>query len=1149
MAATAAQAHPVGAMHDPDPGVDAARRGTSNPADDPTLPLHHHLASQTELASGVDATQPGTGSGSEHLTLLEQQQQGVGGTYSAGVEGSQQDPQVSAVQPEDAVPDDDVDFVLLNDDVLTSVSNATLVLLDGSDLERMAVLYQFPQFLEHCPDETLTIMVPEIGCYAVGWKENVQMAAAEALYFVVNMAVPEDVAKRIVVAALRIIQESESGEVFDAWGEILSMMLPQVKRADVQALVVPATVNRAVSHTVESRRLAARIIGSLNDTLTAEELETQFLSHALVLCDDHDPSVRAMIAQSLASLGTKLPLSISEAHLWPKLDRLMHDENPRVRAAAMRAVARTAEAHAGHCKTSRSFSTLLLPVFLRECSTAYDVAGTDLRTVDDDTYLMLEIFSEVYGYFLCAVSPLFESDEVWTDALNSLRRMVTCNGPTVRHWCAFNVPAVAYVCGRSRPEKIHGVVQALSSDTDVETRATLAAGIHETTALLADGPLRDEMLAAIAMLMTDQNPQVRMNSLRHFADILTLLSETGPLTAAPGGSRPSANDGKADSTNAGVAESVADEKSKKAAAGISLGTDAIVAGSGTSASCGAVSSGAMSAAGVAMTANYNNPNTTNNAAARQLDPIVSSLETMSHDSWRTQKLLAEQLEASARLIPQEMLCEHVAPLLFSMARESTYLVRKASMSALVSVIRYIPDVRRRDHILKHFRSEWARGKVYWTRLAYVDASEIALRVLSNKLFTQLFAAELLSLARDPVPNVRLRLARLMPQIATACGTKTAFVQAMDALLSDADDSDVVREARVAKKAIAVKPPRTFAEADEDAKKEAAEKHFFIQRQKRRGGTSGNTATAPGTVAPGATGSGAGASAGPSTGAITVSTKTGKGKKVSSSSSSGPKAATGKISEPEAGSTLPNGTVEVGSTSVLAESAPVDLAAADGSGTSRSSSKATVTAAAALGAATVAGATAATAAGSGGRSGRSNRDSASSPGASGKKSPASVVSSPVVGGDPGATKEGEGPRFIAQSRRNATAGVATPTGSKTEKSASSSSLSRKSSGTSGTGAPAASTASGRPASSEGKVSTGSRTGASGSRESSSKRASSRATSESAAGGVPVRAGGTGVSSGVTETTVPDSTTVHSSTGPKTPDGRQKKKGGGLCGCFG
>lgn len=663
------------------------------------------------------------------------------------------DPDAAAVDPSN------VEFVVLNDDVLTSVSSATFVLLDGSDLERLAVLFQFPQFLEHCPDDTLQIMVPEICRDAVRWKEEVQMAAAEALYFVVNMHIPEAVAKRIVIAALRIIQMSESGNVFDAWGEILSMMLPQVKRDDVLALVVPATVDRAASRTVESRRLAARIIGSLNDALTAKELEEQFLGQAIRLCDDHDPSVRAMIAQSLASVGAKLPLRISEKQLWPQLDVLMTDENARVRAAAMRAVARSAEAHKADALTSPSFKTMLLPTFLRECATASTVASSDLRTVDDDTYLMLEIFSEVYGYLLCAVHPLFSSEETWNTALNALRRMVTCNGPTVRHWCAFNVPAVAVVCGVERPEKIRGVVHALSADTDVETRATLAAGIHETARVLGNGELRDEILNSIANLMTDQNPQVRMNSLAHFSELITLLASGSPDSPH---SSPNAKD----------------------------------------------------------------------SPARELSPIFQSLETMSHDSWRTQELLAKQIDQCANRIPQDMLCEHVAPLLFQMARESTYLVRRASISALVSVVRFIPDVRRRDHILKHFRSEWARGKVYWTRLAYIDGSTVALNVLSNRLFTHLFASELLSLSRDPVANVRLRLTRLMADVALACGTKTAFKTAMESLINDPDE-EIRCEAELVRENISKMPARSPSDHAENATKEVAEKKFFIQRQRRK----------------------------------------------------------------------------------------------------------------------------------------------------------------------------------------------------------------------------------------------------------------------------------------------------------------------------
>lgn len=701
------------------------------------------MAQNENLVDGIDP----------HVDADEEQEGETAPTGGPGAYGDQQS-------------QDGVEFVVLNDDVLTSVTNATMVLIDGSDLERMAVLYQFPQFLEHCPDDSITIMVPVICNSAPDWKEDVQMAAAEALYFVVNIPLPEKVAKQIVVCALSIIQMSASGgEVFDACGEILSMMLPQVKREDVLELVVPATTERACASTPESRRLAARIIGSLNDSMTAEELEETFMRQALDLASDEDPSVRAMIAQSMAAVGSKLPLRVSEKHLWPKLKKLMKDQNARVRAAAMRAIARSAEAHKEHASRTNMYQTLLLPMFLAECSKASEVAATDLRSVDDDTYLMLEIFSEVYGYFLCAVSSLFRSEDTWTAALNTLRRMVTCNGPTVRHWCAFNMPAVASVCAEGRTDKIKGVVQALSVDSDVETRATLAAGIHETTRLLGNGPLREEIVQSISDLMTDSNLQVRMNSLTHFSLLLSLLAIEGARKSS-----------------------------------------------------GAQKMETSSKDGKENTPQY----------IRELAPIFSSLEVMSMDSWRTQELLATELKKSAHLIPQDMLCEHVAPLLFQMARESTYLVRRASMQALVHVVRYIPDVRRRNHILKHFRMEWARGKVYWTRLAYIDGAECAHEVFSNKLFTQLFQDEVLSMTKDPVANVRLRLARFFPKVASTWKNSAEYRQALQALACD-NDPQVAVDAQTQVKALDKVRVMTDDELKNDKKLESKEQEFFIHK--------------------------------------------------------------------------------------------------------------------------------------------------------------------------------------------------------------------------------------------------------------------------------------------------------------------------------
>lgn len=684
--------------------------------------------------------------------------------------------------------DDGNEVVMLNDDVLTSVANATVVIIDGNDLERITVLYQFPQFLEHCPDDCINIMVPRICSEAVTWSPECQMAAAEALYFVVNRKAPPHVAKQIAWAALAIASATTSAEVFDACGEIVSIILPQVHRYDVLQFVVPDAVERTASDRPPERRLAARVIGSLNDALSSDELEQIFLNSIIALARDPDDTVRAMMAQSMAAVATKLSLRVAEEKLWPRLKDLMSDENVQVRAAAMRAMAKSAESHRSSAEKSRTYVTLIKPLFLQECQKATQVAASDLRTVTDDTYLTLEIFSEVYGYFLCAVSTLLNEEQSWTLVLNTLRQMVTCNGPTVRHWCAFNIPAVAVVIASARSEHLLGVIPALAADSDIETRATLAAGVHEVAKALRSGPLRNDVIRAIGMLFMDNNAQVRMSALGHFSELLVLLSPGEEVNLEIVRAQLRANDSGVKKVDVNAKELTPEEEEM-----------------------------------------------------RRLAPIFSSLEMMSFDSWRTQKLLAEELQNSAHLIPQEMLCEHVAPLLFQMARESTFLVRKASMHSLIYVLRYIPDVRRRNHILKHFKTEWARGKVYWTRLAYIEAAECAYHMFSRKLFTQLFKDELLIIQKDKVVNVRLRLLRFLFLLAPIWKDLPEYVQVIRELSSD-EDMQVSQDAKGILATLPQVVSPSFEDVEKDKSLEAEENAFFVHRSNKKKKNRGKSGT-------------------------------------------------------------------------------------------------------------------------------------------------------------------------------------------------------------------------------------------------------------------------------------------------------------------
>lgn len=60
------------------------------------------------------------------------------------------------------------------------------------------------------------------------------------------------------------------------------------------------------------RHLVARIIGAFNDSLHIAELDAIFVTSALALTADREETGRAITVQSLASIGRKVRLHVSQ---------------------------------------------------------------------------------------------------------------------------------------------------------------------------------------------------------------------------------------------------------------------------------------------------------------------------------------------------------------------------------------------------------------------------------------------------------------------------------------------------------------------------------------------------------------------------------------------------------------------------------------------------------------------------------------------------------------------------------------------------------------------------------------------------------------------------------------------------------------------
>lgn len=215
------------------------------------------------------------------------------------------------------------------------------------------------------------------------------------------------------------------------------------------------------------------------------------------------------------------------------------------------------------------------------------------------------------------------------------------------------------------------------------------------------------------------------------------------------------------------------------------------------------------------------------SAAQKLGPIFQNLDLVIGENWTFQVALTKQLQLSASIIPTSCLRMDVIPFLSQLADSTGYIGRKSAMVALAICMRYLSDIRARQEVMGRFIVEWARGHVFWMRISFLDAAEAACSVYSRCLFRDTFAPEVLRLALDQVPNIRLRIALLLPKIAPACNLMYEFHNAIETLKKD-EDMDVVDAVKDIEKKISNALEEGHERFDEDLQRETEEQELYTR---------------------------------------------------------------------------------------------------------------------------------------------------------------------------------------------------------------------------------------------------------------------------------------------------------------------------------
>ncbi|KAJ8903369.1 hypothetical protein NDN08_004477 [Rhodosorus marinus] len=166
---------------------------------------------------------------------------------------------------------------------------------------------------------------------------------------------------------------------------------------------------------------------------------------------------------------------------------------------------------------------------------------------------------------------------------------------------------------------------------------------------------------------------------------------------------------------------------------------------------------------------------------------LSQLEGMVDGSWRLQEMICEQLKNCITLFDGPTIAGVILPLLWNLTQQGMPPVRESAAETIMHCLRNIDDKDLLNFSVKKFYIRLGSFEnPYRIRLNLLDAAVEGTRIFSSVFFREFFCQAVVDLAEDPLSNVRLKIARHVPELMPVCGTVPEFKSMLRELQKDKD---------------------------------------------------------------------------------------------------------------------------------------------------------------------------------------------------------------------------------------------------------------------------------------------------------------------------------------------------------------------------
>ncbi|KAL3873913.1 hypothetical protein ACJMK2_036990 [Sinanodonta woodiana] len=582
----------------------------------------------------------------------------------------------------------------------------------GQEVQRISVINNVPDLLRDSHAECMRRVVPKVREVLHVAQAEMQLAASTAfLQILQKELVPIQNYTQTFLQTILSSIDSKDPDVANAWLETLLDVIDLLPKDVIKKEILTIAIDKGqLTQPVSARLSCCKILGKISTKFEPFLIKKEILPVVQSLCQDVDYEVRECMCRQLDPVARGLGLDATKSAILPELVELTNDEESYVRIAGIETVVNILTlVDEDVCKNT------LIPLVCKLCQ----------ESLQADNNVMLPVVAMQLGQ-LCHGFSNFLTDDQKQWFIDFFKKL-----------CKVGLSEKTKVNAMKDMEKESPTKEGneLPVQPDmlekehrfIETRKNCAFNFPAMVVFIVSKSFKSDLGNVFSSLSKDPNVLVRKTLASGFHEIAKTLGSYVHFILNE------------------FILLLHDETIDVLRGLISNLPDIL--------SCLMASPGNLS-------------DTKLNAIAEIIPAILTAEIVISaSNDWRLQEELMKHLVCLQDCTSSENIYNKVIPVLFNKLRTARALpVRQAAVRTTLTLIRNLKKLEQREELLQMLIEDFCCSRSCHHRNLFIDMCKVTIELYSKAFFKERFFEPLIQLHLDPVPNVRLRLCSVLPDL-------------------------------------------------------------------------------------------------------------------------------------------------------------------------------------------------------------------------------------------------------------------------------------------------------------------------------------------------------------------------------------------------